>query len=66
MLRLSARQRQHREVAGQVLRLVGASTFTALGFVPSGNTGGSNISALRRLPIPEDLQRLIDTAHGKG
>ncbi len=66
MLRFGARQRQLREVAGQVLRLVGASTKTGLGLVPPGNTGGSNINAFRRLPIPEDLQRVIDAAHGKG
>jgi len=66
MLRWGAGQGELREVAGQILRLIGASTLTALGFVPSGNTGGSNISAFRRVTIPEDLLLIIEAAHGDG
>ena len=62
MLLWGVRQRKSREVAGQVLRIVGAATKTAFGFVPEGNTGGANISAFKRLPIPDDLARLIAAA----
>jgi hypothetical protein len=64
MLRWGLAQRSLREVAGQVLRLVGASTKTVLGWVPRGNTGGSNVPAWRRMPVPPSLQRLIDGARG--
>lgn len=57
-------QRSAREVLGQILRLVGAATKTPLGLVPTGNTGGANVSPLRRMAIAPELQQLIDAAHG--
>lgn len=54
------RQRKPGEVAGQVWRLVGAALVTPFGWIPHGNTGGSNVSGLRPMPVPEDLRRLID------
>jgi hypothetical protein len=56
------RQRKPGEVAGQVSRLVGAALATPFGWLPHGNTGGSNVSGLRPMPVPEDLRRLIDAA----
>ncbi|WP_019142961.1 DUF3703 domain-containing protein [Noviherbaspirillum massiliense] len=56
------RRRDMREVAGQLLRLVGAATKTAIGFIPSGNTGGANISPVKRLPVPADLVAIIQAA----
>ncbi len=54
------RRRRPGEITGQILRILGAATKTVLGLVPSGNTGGSNLSPIRRLPIPLDLQTIID------
>lgn len=51
-----------REVMGQVLRIVGAATKTAIGLVPTGNTGGANISPFEVLPVPADLQAVIEQA----
>ena len=62
MLLWGARHRRFREVAGQGLRIVGAATKTAFGLVPAGNTGGSNVSPFRCLPIPPELQSIIDEA----
>ena len=62
MLLWGVRRSRFREVAGQVLRIVGATTKTWIGLVPSGNTGGSNVSPFRRLPIPVELQSIIDEA----
>ncbi len=59
------RQHNAKEVLGQCLRLVGAMTKTALGLVPSGNTGGSNISPFRRLPINAKQQAIIERAKAK-
>ncbi|HET7867713.1 MAG TPA: DUF3703 domain-containing protein [Burkholderiaceae bacterium] len=64
MLRWSLAQRDGRELRGQLLRLVGAATKTAMGWVPRGNTGGSNVPAWRPLPVDAALQRLIDSARG--
>lgn len=62
MLRWALRHRVHREPAGQVLRIVGAATKTAFGWVPTGNTGGSNVSPITPMPVPPDLQRTLDWA----
>jgi len=31
-----------------------------VGEIPLGNTGGSNVSPLRTMDIPEELKRIID------
>ena len=56
------RQGQARECAGQLLRIVGAATKTALGLVPSGNTGGSNVSPFKSLPVPQELAVFVQNA----
>jgi hypothetical protein len=58
----AARQRKPGEVAGQLGRLVAAVLVTGVGWLPHGNTGGADVSAFRRMPIPDDLQRVIDAA----
>ena len=40
-----------KEVPGQVFRLIGAITKTAVGLVPEGNTGGTNVSPFKLMPI---------------
>lgn len=65
MLRWGVAQRSLREVRGQLLRLVGAATKTALGWVPRGNTGGSNVPPWKPLPVDPQLQQLIDSARGR-
>ena len=62
MLRWAIRQHRKAEAAGQLLRIVSAACKTAIGWVPRGNTGGANVSPLRRLPIPADLQQQLDHA----
>ena len=62
MLVWGLRQCSLRQIAGQLLRIVGAATKTAVGLVPLGNTGGADVSPLRSMPIAPDLQRLIDAA----
>lgn len=61
MLRHALRQDATAEAIGQAWRLAGASLKTWL-WVPVGNTGGANVSGFRTMPIPADLQRLIDAA----
>ena len=59
------RRRRFREVAGQAFRIGGAATKTVFGLVPAGNTGGSNVSPFRRLPIAPELQTIIDEARAR-
>lgn len=51
------------EALGQLWRTVAAACKTWL-WVPAGNTGGTNVGGLQRLPVPADLQRHIDAARG--
>jgi hypothetical protein len=59
-------RRDLRECLGQVLRIFGAGTKTALGWVPPGNTGGSNVSPFRRLPLDPELAAEIARARRLG
>jgi Protein of unknown function (DUF3703) len=62
MLCWGLRHRQAGEVAGQLLRLVGAITKTAIGLLPEGNTGGANVSAVKPMPVPGDLAEILRSA----
>ncbi len=56
------RNRSMRELIGQLPRIIGALTKTVLGLNPAGNTGGSNVSAFRPMPVPSRLRAIIDQA----
>jgi hypothetical protein len=60
MLRLEWRRRRWAAVMGQALRIVLGAAGSAVGVVPTGNTGGSDINMFRRLPVAPELQRAID------
>lgn len=62
MLIWAARNHSIREAVGQIFRIVGAATKTAIGLVPAGNTGGANVSPFKRMPIAPDLAALINKA----
>lgn len=62
MLLWGLRRRNVGEVAGQMQRMIGAAAVTGLGLIPHGNTGGSNVSAFKPMPIPEDLSAIIASA----
>ena len=60
MLRVALARRDTREAAGQVLRLLLVPLGHLTGRLPIGNTGRANVSAFEPMPIPPDLQRLLD------
>ena len=62
MLRWGWQQRRCGEVMGQLLRLVGALSMTAVGLVPQGNTGGSDVSPFKPMPVPPELSAMIRRA----
>ena len=53
--------RDRREVFGQLKRMVAAAIFSRL-WVPPGNTGRANVSAVEPMPIPDDLRRLLEAS----
>ncbi len=54
MLMWAIRQRAVKEMAGQVFRIIGAAVLTRFGLVPTGNTGGANVS-LKPMQIAPEL-----------
>ncbi|MEK7857254.1 MAG: DUF3703 domain-containing protein [Acidobacteriota bacterium] len=62
MLKVGLRMGSVREIWGQIIRIIGAATKTPFGIYPKGNTGGSNVYFFKPMPVPEDLQRIIDKA----
>lgn len=59
MLVLGYVLRDWREVRGQMTRIVAAALFSRI-WVPLGNTGRANVSALQPMPVPDDLRALIE------
>jgi Protein of unknown function (DUF3703) len=59
-------QRDAKECLGQLLRIAGAATKTAFGLVPHGNTGGSNVSPFKPMPLPPELEARIQQARRMG
>jgi hypothetical protein len=62
MLGYGLRHRDGREVVGQLVRLAVAAPGTWTGRYPAGNTGGANVSALKPMPIPDDLLAVLNAA----
>lgn len=47
-----------REVVGQVPRMLASILFSRV-WVPRGNTGRARVSALKPMPVPNDLRHLV-------
>jgi len=62
MLGYGLRHRDAREIVGQLVRLIVAAPGTWTGRFPVGNTGGANVSALKPMQIPDDLQAILNAA----
>jgi uncharacterized protein DUF3703 len=61
MLFIGLRKGDFREILGQMLRIPLAMIGSALGKVPLGNTGGANVELTKPMPIPDDLQKHLDS-----
>ncbi|MEC6797058.1 DUF3703 domain-containing protein [Photobacterium sp. S4TG1] len=59
MLRWALKQRDIKEINGQLIRIIGAAFLTAIDGVPIGNTGGSNVHALKVMPISAEHAEII-------
>jgi hypothetical protein len=56
MLGFAVAQSDWREVRGQIIRLALAPIGALTGRIPTGNTGRSNVSAFKPMPVPDDLR----------
>ena len=53
-LKIGWRRRDIREIVGQIIRIPLGVLGSAVGIVPTGNTGGANIGMFKR--IPENIE----------
>lgn len=60
MLRVEMQRGRIMAALGQMTRIVLGALGSAIGMVPVGNTGSSDIHMFKRLPIAPDIQRVID------
>ncbi len=58
MLKVGLKRRDLTEITGQVLRILGALSFTRI-WVPVGNTGGAHVPPFQSMPIPEEFRSLL-------
>lgn len=59
MLRLGATTGDWHEVRGQLSRMVAATFFSRI-WIPEGNTGRANVSAMQPMPVPDDLRAALE------
>ena len=59
MLKLGVAIGDWREVRGQLSRIVAAAIFSRI-WVPVGNTGRANVSAMKPMTIPDDLRAVLE------
>jgi hypothetical protein len=62
MLRIAFIRKAPADGMGQLIRILLGALGSAVGIVPTGNTGGTNISMFARLPLAPDIAELIE--HG--
>lgn len=62
MLRVGFKERNVKEIIGQVFRIPSGFLGSIIGVVPTGNTGGSNVSPFKKMPIDSELQNIIDNS----
>jgi len=65
MLSFGIKLKKVGEIIGQLPRLIFGGVKSFVGTIPTGNTGGANVSALKPLPIPADIMQMFAQANIK-
>lgn len=60
MLTVAARQRDRRELLGQLVRLIVAGPGSLTGRYPPGNTGRTTMGLTETAPLPTDLADILN------
>ena len=58
MLQIGFVRKDFREIFGQCVRIIAALIFSKI-WVPIGNSRGANVSAIKPMPIPDDLMQIL-------
>ena len=59
MLKVGLKKQNYKEVFGQITRIIASVLFSRI-WVPIGNTGGTNANPLKPMPVPDDLQKILN------
>ena len=59
MLKVGIKRHSMSEVVGQMVRILLGAVSSAVGIVPVGNTGGTNVGMFKRLPIDPGIEHLM-------
>lgn len=59
MLRVEVARKRPLAAFGQLVRIALGALGSAVGVVPIGNTGGSDVGMFRRMPIDPELARIM-------
>lgn len=65
MMKFGIKVKNWKEVFGQIPRLLIGGVKSFVGTIPHGNTGGTNVSALDSMTIPNDLLAIINKTQKK-
>lgn len=60
MLKFGFHIKDWKEIIGQLPRLIVGGVKSFVGKIPVGNTGGANVPPLKPMPIPEDIQKMLN------
>lgn len=60
MLKVGLLRKDFKEVFGQLFRIPLGVLGSLIGVVPTGNTGGSKVSAFLKMEISPDLRKIMD------
>ena len=60
MFKFGLREKDAKEVFGQIIRLIFGGWKSFIDHVPIGNTGGANVPPMKRMPIPNDIKILFN------
>ncbi|WP_420473659.1 DUF3703 domain-containing protein [Noviherbaspirillum sp. ST9] len=60
MLKIGLARRSPSQVWGQAIRILLGALGSAVNIIPVGNTGGTNISMFKRLPISADVAKILE------
>lgn len=59
MLRIGLKRHSMTEIWGQAIRIALGAFGSAVGIVPTGNTGGTDINIFRKLSIQPDIEKIL-------
>jgi Protein of unknown function (DUF3703) len=60
MFKVELRRRRPVTAFGQIVRIAFGGLGSAVGIIPTGNTGGSDISMFKRMPIEAELKDIVE------